>query len=177
MFPDYDADVLSSVLATQGGNLEATIQMLLDMGDPNAPPPGPSTMGGGGIDSDEELAMALFRQFAEDLTSQLGVKIPEEVQNDPERYEAFVREHFERELARPDSALTARATEAVQQRGNSSYQAQYESRGGQKGLLERFRGIKLGGGGGRAKMVSVGGGQGTQSLLAAEHGGEPQERV
>lgn len=175
MFPDYDADVLSSVLSTQGGNLEATIQALLDMGDPNAAPPDPSTMGG--IDSDEELAMALFRQFADDLTSQLGVTIPEEVQNDPERYEAFVREHFERELARPDSQLTARATQAVQQRGGSSYQAQYEQRGGQKGLLERFRGIKLGSGAKKTSMISIGGGEATQSLLAAEHGGEPQERI
>ena len=116
--------------------------------------------------------MALFRQFAEDLSSQLGVTIPEDVQNDPERYEAFVREHFERELARPDSRLTAQATEAVQQRGNPSSKAS---------ILERFgafRGIRLGGVVKKTSMVSVGGGEGTQSLLAAEHGvDESHDRV
>merc|ERR1719393_552710 len=77
MFPDYDADVLSSILATVGGNMEAAVQQLLEManGDTAAPPEV------GGIDSDEELAMALFRQFADDLSSQLGVAVPEDVQN------------------------------------------------------------------------------------------------
>ena len=32
-----------------------------------------------------------------------------QVRNDPERYEAFIREQFERELARDDSAISQKA--------------------------------------------------------------------
>ena len=98
MFPDYDREVLSSVLSTSA-SLEDAIQELLEMG--------------GGHDahghSDEELAIALFKQFAQDLEAQLGRPIPPEVRDDPVRYEAFVREHFERELARDGSQLSSRA--------------------------------------------------------------------
>eukprot|EP00962_Isochrysis_galbana_P042726 scaffold16054_cov127-Isochrysis_galbana.AAC.7 len=104
MFPDYDRDVISSVLAMSGG-LDDAIQQLLEMGG-GAPEDGiPGTQ----HQSDEELALALFKQFAEDLEQQLGRPIPADVRNDPVRYEAFVREHFERELARDGSQLSSRA--------------------------------------------------------------------
>ena len=69
------------------------VQQLLEMGDADAPPP-TDAMLAGNIDSDEELAMALFRQFAEEMGPVPGM--PEDVKNDPVRYEAYVREHFER---------------------------------------------------------------------------------
>lgn len=116
MFPDYDRDVLASILATSGG-VEEAIQQLLEMANP-APPPGrdertdgaarDDEFGTGSYTSDEELAMALFKQFADDLERQLGRPIPSEVRSDPIRYEAFVREHLERELARSGSQLTSR---------------------------------------------------------------------
>ena len=56
-----ETEVLSSVLAIQEGNVEMAVQQLLEMGDPDAPPP-TDAMLAGSIDSDEELAMALFRQ-------------------------------------------------------------------------------------------------------------------
>jgi len=171
MFPDYDGDVLQSVLAMSDNNIETAIQQLLEMNNTDAPPPDVGAMG---IDSDEELAHALFKQFADDLVNQLGVPVPEDVQNDPERYEAFVRTHFERELSRPDSQLTARATAVAQQRGGE-YAQQYEQRGGSKGFLDRMRGMKLGGSTKKVSILSVD--QGAQPLLLAEHGGEAQERV
>jgi hypothetical protein len=69
MFPDFDADVIASVHALSG-DLEQTIQQLLEMG--GAPPEPraddfPAHFGGGAqLNSDEELAFALFQQFAED---------------------------------------------------------------------------------------------------------------
>jgi hypothetical protein len=106
MFPDYDRDVISSVLEMSGG-LDVAIQQLLEMGG-GAPEDGgdrPSAR----HQSDEELALALFKQFADELEQQLGRPIPADVRNDPVRYEVFVREHFERELARDGSQLSSRA--------------------------------------------------------------------
>jgi len=103
MFPDYDRDVLASVLAMSNG-LDDAIQQLLEMG-------GGALEGVANNESDEELALALFKQFAEDLEQQLGRPIPDDVRNDPVRYEAFVRDHFERELARDGSQLSTRAAQ------------------------------------------------------------------
>ena len=91
MFPDYDTEVLSSVLAIQEGNVEMAVQQLLEMGDADAPPP-TDAMLAGNIDSDEELAMELFRQFADEMGPQLGVSVPDNVRNDPQLYEAFVKD-------------------------------------------------------------------------------------
>jgi hypothetical protein len=102
MFPDYDRDVLSSVLAMSGG-VDDAIQQLLEMGGGGGGAPGVQHQ------SDEELALALFKQFADDLERQLGRPIPADVRRDPVRYEAFVREHFERELAREGSQLSSQA--------------------------------------------------------------------
>jgi hypothetical protein len=82
------------------------------------------------------------------------------VQNDPERYEAYVREHFERELARPDSQLTARANRALE--SNSALRQQYEQQGGRQGFLERMlKGSK------KVSVVSVD--QGSAPLLSNDH--------
>ena len=53
--------------------VEMAVQQLLEMGDPDAPPP-TDAMLAGNIDSDEELAMQLFRQFADEMGPQLGVR-------------------------------------------------------------------------------------------------------
>ena len=79
--------------ASSSRQVEMAVQQLLEMGDADAPPP-TDAMLAGNIDSDEELAMALFRQFAEEMGPVPGM--PEDVKNDPVRYEAYVREHFER---------------------------------------------------------------------------------
>ena len=166
MFPDYDTEVLSSVLAIQEGNVEMAVQQLLEMGDADAPPP-TDAMLAGNIDSDEELAMELFRQFADEMGPQLGVSVPDNVRNDPQLYEAFVREHFERELARPDSQVTARANQALE--SNQTLRNQFEQRGGRQGFLERMKAAVAGGGRAQVSVVAVE--QGTQSLLANDcHG-------
>ena len=111
--------------------------------------------------------MQLFRQFADEMGPQLGVSVPDNVRNDPERYEAFVREHFERELARPDSQVTARANQALE--SNQTLRNQFEQRGGRQGFLERMKAAV--GGGGRAQVSVVAVEQGTQSLLANDYHG------
>jgi len=166
MFPDYDTEVLASVLAIQEGNVEMAVQQLLEMGDADAPPP-TDAMLAGNIDSDEELAMQLFREFADEMGPQLGVSVPDSVRNDPELYEVFVREHFERELARPDSQVTARANQALE--SNQTLRNQFEQRGGRQGFLERMKAAVAGGGRAQVSMVAVE--QGTQSLLANDYQG------
>ena len=166
MFPDYDSEVLASVLAIQEGNVEMAVQTLLEMGDADAPPP-TDAMLAGNIDSDEELAMQLFREFADEMGPQLGVSVPDSVRNDPALYEVFVREHFERELARPDSQVTARANQALE--SNQTLRNQFEQRGGRQGFLERMKAAVAGGGRAQVSMVAVE--QGTQSLLANDYQG------
>ena len=166
MFPDYDTEVLASVLAIQEGNVEMAVQQLLEMGDADAPPP-TDAMLAGNIDSDEELAMQLFRQFQDEMGPQLGVSVPDNVRNDPELYEVFVREHFERELARPDSQVTARANQALE--SNQTLRSQFEQRGGRQGFLERMKAAVAGGGRAQVSVVAVE--QGTQSLLANDYQG------
>jgi len=170
MFPDYDSEVLASVLAIQEGNVEMAVQQLLEMGDADAPPP-TDAMLAGNIDSDEELAMQLFRQFADEMGPQLGVSVPDNVRNDPELYEVFVREHFERELARPDSQVTVRANQALEARANQApgLRNQFEQRGGKQGFLDRMKAAVAGGGRAQVSMVAVE--QGTQSLLANDYQG------
>ena len=80
--------------------------------------------------------MALFRQFADELGEE--VHVPEDLQNDPVRYEAYVREHF---ANLSDAQLSARATRVIE--SNPVLREQYEQRGGRSGLLERMKGLKL----------------------------------
>ena len=127
------------------------VQQLLEMGDADAPPP-TDAMLAGNIDSDEELAMKLFRQFADEMGPQLGVLVPDNVRNDPQLYEAFVREHFQRELARPDSQVTARANQALE--SNQTLRNQFEQRGGRQGFLERMKAAVAGGGRAQVSVVA-----------------------
>ena len=95
MFPDLDRDVLGSVLTMAENNLEAAIEQLLEMtgqggggggGGGGGPMPGARTV----MSQDEELARAMYLQFAVDLEQELNLKVPDEVRNDPELYQAFV---------------------------------------------------------------------------------------
>jgi len=158
MFPDYDREVLSSVLSTSA-SLEDAIQELLEMG--------------GGHDahghSDEELAIALFKQFAQDLEAQLGRPIPPEVRDDPVRYEAFVREHFERELARDGSQLSSRAMQMFASNHSASGSPAPMAPAQQEGFLERMRKMPSLWGKGRVGMVNVD--DGAKPLLLSEYEG------
>ena len=73
MFPDLDKDVLATVLSMSDDNIEHAITQLLEMSDPNGGGGGGGGGSGGGgnldaaafgVDSDEELALSLFQQFA-----------------------------------------------------------------------------------------------------------------
>ncbi len=84
--------------------------------------------------------MALFKQFADDLVQQLGRPVPPEVRDDPVKYEAFIREQFERELGNSDSRLASQAL--------AMYESQGPRGGGgggggkpadKEGFLERMR--------------------------------------
>lgn len=118
MFPDYDREVLSSVLAA-AGNMELAVQQLLEMGgaepqsaeeaDDFAVAQLQAELQAEQAETDEELALRLFRQFADDLSNQLREPIPQEVRDDPVRYEQFIRQQFERELLREGSQLSQRA--------------------------------------------------------------------
>ena len=141
MFPDYDVDVIAAVLATHEGNMETAINDLLAMG----PDPGTARVGGGAyssapptVDSDEELALALFQQFAEDLDA------PPEVRADPALYDTWVREQFARELSQEGSALAARA---------ETMGVSIAAPDRKAGLLDRIKKMNLPGG--RKGMSSV----------------------
>lgn len=135
MFPDLDREVLECVLSSCNGSLEAAISQLLEMSDPEASGNGGDV--GDTFESDEQLALALFHQFADDLEQQLGEPIPPEVRADSERYEAFVRAHFDRALSQQDSSLVQNAEIAIQQ--NEGLQ----QRGGRAGFLERLKRMPL----------------------------------
>ena len=114
MFPDFDADVLSSVLSMCGGNVEDAVSQLLEMnGGPAASDPAPSS----GMDMDEELAAALFQSFAEDLEQSLGTPIPPEIKADPEKFEAFVKRHLETALQDTSNPHHAQANQLFQSSG------------------------------------------------------------
>jgi len=93
LFPSYDTGVLEAILASCDGNVEAAIASLLDMGSASESGPVPDDSGAvaAQVNADEELALALFRQFAEELDE----SIPEEVRADPDQYEAYAREHYD----------------------------------------------------------------------------------
>ncbi len=135
MFPTYEKEILSIILADHDNNVEAAIEQLLQMGEGGGGVGGGGGGGGGGdVDLDEELAFALMQQFAADLEAELGEEIPADVRSDPARYDAFVQERFAAALqGNQDSALARRANSLV----DSSSAAQ--QRGGKAGFLERLR--------------------------------------
>jgi hypothetical protein len=121
------------------------------MGDPDAP----SAQTGAGPDdealaralaegdTDEQLALALFKQFADDLENQIGERIPPDVLNDPVRYEAFVREQFERQLGRDNSRVNQQAAQLYARDYSASASqggtAPHDARSRQESLLERVK--------------------------------------
>jgi len=139
MFPDFDGDVLSSVLQACGDNMEAAVSQLLEMnGGPAA-----EAQQGPQIDSDEELAMLLFQQFAEDLESHLNEPIPPEIRSDPHKFEVFVREKLETALRQDNSSFAQQANRLFQ---SSAASESFAARGGKEGFLDRFKKMQLGGG-------------------------------
>ena len=92
MFPNFDADVLESVLAVCDHNVEAAIEQLMQM-DPQQ-----ATTSESGTDADEELAYAAFQQFAVELEQDLrkrGKEIPAGISSDPVKYQAFIIEQMQ----------------------------------------------------------------------------------
>lgn len=173
MFPEYDSEVLHSVFLTCNSNVEEAVQQLLEMGG-ETHRPGAEELPGDQLQSDEALALALFKQFAEDLEQQLSTPIPPEVRDDPVRYEAFIREQFERELAREGSALNSRFEGLYEDSGSASAEIKTDR---QASILDRvkkmpslFRSMRM-------NTVAVD--DGARPLLLAEHDavGGTSERV
>ena len=152
MFPDYDGEVLGSVLAA-AGNMEEAVVQLLEMG-------GTETMAtdeaqlmarlqAEQAETDEMCALRLFRQFADELGGQLGERVPPEILNDPVRYEAFVRQRFEQELLREGSQLSRRAESLWAPSGGGSGGGSDEATTSdgslprKQGLLERMKRMPL----------------------------------
>lgn len=118
MFPDFERDVIEAVLQSSG-NAERAVSLLLEMTTPAQSGGTPSkeeattavgsrpTAAGSNLDADEELAMALFKEFAESLDQ----RVPEHVRADPQAYDAFVRENLEKEMTRKDSPLSQQTSE------------------------------------------------------------------
>lgn len=110
MFPDLDKEIIEAILA-ETGSVERAVQGLLDVSSPtsaDAPGetaaeavPAQSVPSSSSVDADAQLALALFQEFADSLDS----RVPEEVRRNPDQYEQFVRQSFEREMARKDSPL------------------------------------------------------------------------
>jgi len=129
MFPDFDLDVVESVLNACGGDMETVVSQLLEMNG------GPAAEPSHRVDSDEELAMLLFQQFAEDIESHLNEPIPPDIRNDPRRFEAFVREKLESALQQEDSSFARQANQLFQTSAGESFAA----RGGKEGFLDRLK--------------------------------------
>jgi hypothetical protein len=73
-----------------------------------------------------------------DLEEQLGRPIPEEVRNDPAKYEQFVNEHFDRQMRSNDPEMRRRAETLIE--SNPTFKAaQTANKGGVSGFLDRFR--------------------------------------
>ena len=158
MFPDFDGDVLSSVLAMAGGDLNTALEQLLEMsgqgggGDGGGDGGGGGGGGGGPTDEDEQLAQAMFQQFALEVEQQLNLKVPDEIRADMGMYQAFVAsalaDHEERIAAQgprgasggsssapPGEMSMARIFDSTVAKTGGS-----KSRGGMAGFLDAFRG-------------------------------------
>lgn len=173
MFPDYDKEVLNSVFISCDSNIEETIQQLLEMGGQvtsRDSAEGFLDTTSATFDSDEQLALALFKQFAEDLSNQLQTPIPPEVRDDPQRYEAFVREQFERELQSGNSDVLTRHVEQLFRNAEQSPEAATPAN--KAGFLDRVKKMPSLWRPNRLGMVAVT--DGSTPLLAAE---ETPERI
>ncbi|EPB91872.1 hypothetical protein HMPREF1544_01165 [Mucor circinelloides 1006PhL] len=61
-FPDLDVDVIETILASQGGNLDAAFEVLLGMSDPSYKPEPGQSEGMNQLRQDEEYARRLARE-------------------------------------------------------------------------------------------------------------------
>lgn len=157
MFPDMDVGVLQVVLGDCDGDVERAIETLLEMtgqgGSVGFGGDGGGGGGGGGdlpaglINEDEELAKSLFLEFATQLEKELKVKVPDEVRQDPELYQAFMASALADHEARSASSGGGRGqVDQLATRVFSSSNAPRApaassgSSGGVASFLDRFRG-------------------------------------
>lgn len=100
-FPNSDREVLQMIIEHHSGNVETAAVTVLEMeGGSNRQheQDGPAIpiVEDSRTKLDEEIAMALFKQFAEEL----GDSIPESVREDPARYEDHVQHEYDAWLQR-----------------------------------------------------------------------------
>jgi len=167
MFPDYDLEVVRAVFLSCDSEVEQAVQQLLEMGGQATHRPAVADepeLAGGQLETDEQLALALFKQFAEDLEQQLNTPIPPEVRDDPVRYEAFIREQFERELAREGSTLNSRFEGLYEDAGGASAEVKSDR---QATILERVKKMPSLFRSNRMNTVAVD--EGARPLLLSEH--------
>lgn len=101
LFPSYEDVVLEAVLVSCDGNVEGAVATLLEMQSATA-----ASSSAANIDQDEELALSLFREFA----GELDENVPQEIREDPDRYEAYAQEQYDNFVAgREQSAGGARS--------------------------------------------------------------------
>jgi len=127
LFPAYDAGVLEAVLASCDGNVESAIAQLLDMG-PGTTPRAQTNDPQSQIDTDEEVAMALFRQFAEELEEE----VPDDVRADPQQYEAYAQERYEQFVAQQSQPYVLGADGAGGSSGSAPSSSVYQKLSGFK---------------------------------------------
>jgi len=124
-----------------------------------------------GMDPDEELAMALFHQFAEELEAQLKKPIPDHIKRDPVAYQQFIATEMEKLSSGGgggggrDHELTRRA-ECLFASNPLFEQQAAQSSGGKQGFLDRLKrgdlfkrqAKPITGTSTRVRVVAVGGG-------------------
>lgn len=155
MFPDFDKDVIGSVLGLCDGNMDAALEQLLEMG--GGPPAGAAggPPSGNNMNEDEQLARAMDMEFATQIERELGLQVPDVVRSDPEMYQAFIASALadaeERAVASgaggaggsagQQPASIAERVFASQQQNSGSLTAKHGGgSGGMAGFLDRFRG-------------------------------------
>lgn len=153
MFPDMDVEILNFTLGEAGGNVERAIEMVLEMtGQGDMTGQGSGGGGGGGgnarpaatLNEDEELAKSLFLQFATELEKELKVKVPDEVRQDPELYQAFMASALAEHESAAATAGNNNRVDALATRvfssGPSTSRGTAGGGGGVASFLDRFRG-------------------------------------
>jgi len=166
MFPDYDKDVIASVLTMCGNSVDSAMEQLLEMGGGGGGGGGGPAPSESGMDADEELAMALFHQFASEMEEQMRKEkrtIDPAIKADPQRYQEFVMANASR-----GGELERRVQAAFGSSGSGSSSASGNP-SNQKSFLERFKrgdlfsrkAAPIMGTSTRVKVVAVGSGAGS----------------
>ena len=100
MFPQFDRDVLASILIASDNSMDDAITQCMQQAD--------GTRSENGLDADEEAAYAIFQQFAVELETNLakeGKPIPNDIKEDPVKYQEFVMQRMQQQQ---ESELTKR---------------------------------------------------------------------